>query len=68
MLIGVAGSSIRTAALPKWLGWAALVLGIVYFTPAGFVAFGLSGIWIIIASILMFQRAGAPSATATPAA
>ena len=33
MLIGVAGATLTTVALPKWLGWAALVIGILSFTP-----------------------------------
>jgi hypothetical protein len=65
MLLGAAGAILKTgAALPRWLGWAALVLFIVQFTPAGFIAFGLTGIWIIIASILMSQRSAAPAAPA----
>lgn len=61
MLFGSAGSILKGgAALPKWLGWLALVIGILYFAgPAGFFGFLLTGIWIIIASILMYRRAGA---------
>ena len=63
MLLGAGGATLRAgAALPKWMGWAAIVLFVVFFTPAGFAAFGLTGIWIIIASILMYQRAGAAAA------
>ena len=59
MLLGAAGATLRAgAALPKWMGWAAIVLFVVFFTPVGFAAFGLTGIWIIIASILMYQRSG----------
>jgi hypothetical protein len=68
MLLGAAGATFRDGAeLPKWMAWAAIVLFVVFFTPAGFAAFGLTGIWIIIASILMYQRAGA-TAAAAPAA
>jgi hypothetical protein len=68
MLFGVAGAVLKDgAALPKWLAWVGIVLGIVYFSPVGFVSFGLTGIWIIIASILMYQRS-APAAPAAPAA
>lgn len=64
MLLGAAGATIRTGTLPNWLGWAALVIGIASFTPLGFIAFGLTGIWIIIASILMSRSAASPTATA----
>jgi hypothetical protein len=65
MMLGATGAILKAgAALPRWLGWAALVLFIVQFTPAGFIAFGLTGIWIIVASILMYQHAARPTATA----
>jgi hypothetical protein len=58
--------------LPVWLGWVGIVLFVVFFTPAGFVAFGLSGIWIIVASVLLYLRgetaavAPRPAGPATP--
>jgi hypothetical protein len=65
VMLGATGAILKAgAALPRWLGWAALVLFVVQFTPAGFVAFGLTGIWIIVASILMYQRS-APAAVPT---
>jgi hypothetical protein len=53
---------VRTKSLlPTWLGWVGIVLFIVSFTPAGFVAFGLAGIWIIVVSILLYVRDEAAS-------
>jgi hypothetical protein len=46
--------AIRTKLLPQWLGWVGILLFIVSFTPVGFIGFGLSGIWIIIASVLLY--------------
>ncbi len=65
MLFGVAGSILKAGAeLPKWLGWVALVIGILFFAgPVGFFAFLLTGIWIIVASVMMYRRS-----TAAPAA
>ena len=69
MLLGAAGATLKAgAALPRWLGWAALVLFVLFFTPVGFAAFALSGIWIIIASIVMYQHAGATAVPTGPAA
>jgi hypothetical protein len=68
MLLGAAGSTLKVGVLPRWLGWAALVIAIAIFTPVGFIGFGLSGIWIIVASILLSQRAGAAPAAAPAAA
>jgi hypothetical protein len=60
MMFGAAGAVLKGgAALPKWIAWVAIVLGILFFTPIGFFAFGLTGIWIIIASVMMYRRAGA---------
>jgi hypothetical protein len=47
---------LRYGALPRWLGWTALIIGISIFTPAGFIGFLLSGLWILVTSIVLFQR------------
>jgi hypothetical protein len=50
-------ATVRHGVLPKWLGIVAIILGIVAFTPAGFISFGLTGLWIIGASIYMALQA-----------
>lgn len=61
---------IRTRFLPAWLGWVGVVLFVLFFTPVGFIAFGLSGIWIIVVSVMLYLRgdtaASVPPATAGP--
>jgi hypothetical protein len=42
--------------LPTWLGWVGIIIFVVTFTPAGFIGFGLAGIWIIVVSILLYLR------------
>ena len=65
MLFGAAGAVLNGAALPKWMAWVGIVLGICFFTPIGFFGFGLTGIWIIIASVMMYRRTSvSPAATA----
>lgn len=56
--------------LPKWLGWVALLLGVVAVTPAGFVAFMAGGVWVLIASVMLALRARdrQPPAVSRPAA
>jgi hypothetical protein len=44
------------------MGWVALVLGIIFFTPLFWASLLLTFIWIIVASILMYRRAGAATA------
>jgi len=56
-LISTGLSIVRHAALPKWLGWVALVLAVVGFTPIGFVAFGGAGLWIAVVSVMLAVRA-----------
>jgi Domain of unknown function (DUF4386) len=60
---------VRTGTLPKWLGWIAVVLGVLSFAgPIGFVGFVGGGVWILIASVMLALRARTPSAPASPAA
>jgi hypothetical protein len=67
VLVLAAGLSVvRHGGLPRWLGWIAVVIGVVTFTPAGFIGFLASGIWIAVASILLtLARRSAVPAMAT---
>lgn len=56
-LISAGLSIVLHGALPKWLGWVALVLAVIGFTPIGFVAFLGAGIWILIVSVMLAMRA-----------
>jgi hypothetical protein len=42
--------------LPRWLGWVAVALGILFGTPVGFFSFLLSGVWVAVVSILLYTR------------
>jgi hypothetical protein len=46
-------SALRHGGLPKWMGWAGIVIGVLSFTPVGFIAFLAAGIWVVIAAILL---------------
>lgn len=61
-LISTGLSIVRHGALPKWLGWIALVLAVVGFTPIGFIAFIGTGLWIAVVSVLLALRARPASA------
>ena len=59
---------LKSGALPKWMGWAAIVFGVIGLAgPIGF--FGAIGaaLWIIVASILLAMSASG-TAPAQPAA
>ena len=59
MMIGAAGCLLPGTLAPRWLGWVALVLGILLFIPfADFFALLLTLIWIIVVSIVLFSRPG----------
>jgi hypothetical protein len=54
----------RTGALPKWIGWIMILLGVVALTPIGFASFvGTAGL-ILVISILLAVRARSATATA----
>ena len=47
---------LRGAPLPKWLGWVAILIGVLVVTPAEFVAVLLLAVWIVIVSVLIATR------------
>jgi hypothetical protein len=47
---------LRTRVLPAWLGWVALLLGIISFTPIGFFSFLAVLAWVAVVSIMLFQK------------
>jgi hypothetical protein len=54
-------SVVRHGALPAWLGWVAIVLGVAAATPVGFVAFLAGALWIGVVSIMLAMRERAAS-------
>jgi hypothetical protein len=60
-LLAAGISAVRHGALPGWLGWSAIVLGVATYTPAGFFAFLLGLVWVLAASLVLLPmraRAG----------
>jgi hypothetical protein len=55
-LLAAGLSIIGSRALPAWLGWIAVALAIIGFTPVGFIAFLGAGIWILIVSVMLMLR------------
>lgn len=49
-------------SLPAWLGWLAIVIGIVGVTPLGWFAFMATGAWILIVSVMLLIEEGKASA------
>ena len=67
-LLATGISAVRHGALPKWLAWSAIVIGIADYTPAGFFGFLLSLVWILVVSVMLALRARRGAAPAAPAA
>ena len=68
LMIATTIATLGSRALPAWLGWAALVIGIVALTPLGFFAFLAFLLWTIVTSIVLWRaRSAEPPATAPPA-
>ena len=55
-------SIVRHGALPKWLGWVAIVIGVASITPAGFFAFLAAALWIATTSVMLAMRADSATA------
>lgn len=57
--------AVRTRALPPWLAWAAVVIGVACITPLGFFAFLASIAWVFVASVVLARVTGPPVASTT---
>jgi len=60
-------ATLRYPVLPAWLGWIAILIGIVAVTPVGFFGFLAMAIWTLIVSILLYVRGGATRPATAPA-
>jgi hypothetical protein len=63
-LAGLGVSIVQTEALPKWLGWGALVIGVIAITPLGFFAFLVMLLLLIVLSVLLWMRGPKPAPAA----
>jgi hypothetical protein len=74
MLLAVGLLSVQMGALPRWLGWAGLViaLGLViaraFWERSGivFTPYGLFWLWLIAASVVLIRRAGEGEVASRP--
>jgi hypothetical protein len=66
VLLASAWHVLSARSLPVWLGWIALVLGILAVAgPLGFIAFLLFPVWVLAVAVVLL-RAGTATAPATP--
>jgi len=65
-LIAAGIAILRGAALPRWMGWAGLVIGVLAVTPVGFFAFLAMLAWVLVTSIVLYLRTPAAAARSSP--
>jgi hypothetical protein len=57
-LIGAGLTVLHTGVLPRWMGWAAVVVGVVSLAgPGGFLGFFVAPVWMLVAGVLLARRA-----------
>jgi hypothetical protein len=56
VLLAISAAAIAGRALPRWLGWIALPLGLVQLTPLGFFGGLVFWAWAAIAGVYMAAR------------
>ena len=68
VLLATGWHALTSRSLPTLLGWATVVLGVLALAgPAGFIAFLLFPIWVLILAIVLYRQISAPPAPATAA-
>ncbi|MFI6853800.1 hypothetical protein [Streptomyces sp. NPDC050416] len=59
LLLGTGLATFRATVspLPRWLAWAAVVIGVLIFIPwVGYLAFAAAGLWVAVTSVLLTRR------------
>jgi hypothetical protein len=65
-LIGAGLTVLGTGILPRWMGWVALVVGVISMAgPGGFLGFFVGPLWLLVAGV-MLGRAPAPASLDEP--
>jgi hypothetical protein len=55
---------LRSSVLPNWIGWAAIVIGLV---PLWIIQVLLLYVWTVVVSVLLYRRSGTTEPSAVPA-
>ena len=67
--LGTGVSALRSAALPKWLGWVSVAFGVLALAgPAGGIAFLVAPAWALVIGIVIMRSSRAAATLAEPAA
>jgi hypothetical protein len=61
--------SITTGVLPKWLGWASLLIALGFLIPyISFIFWLPFGVWVLVVSVLLYRQPGEESLASRPVA
>jgi hypothetical protein len=67
--LGTGVAALRSATLPKWLGWASVVFGVMALAgPVGAIAFLVSPLWALVTGIVIMRSPRTATVLAEPAA
>jgi hypothetical protein len=59
--------SITTRVLPKWLGWASLLIALGFLIPyISFIFWLPFGVWVLVVSVLLYRQPGEESLASRP--
>jgi hypothetical protein len=58
MVLAGSLATLKSALLPRWLGWVGVVLFVIALTPAAFFAVVLAALWLLVVSVLLYLRSG----------
>jgi hypothetical protein len=64
--IGAGLAILNGGGLPRWLGWVAFVLGVIAFTPVGFLSFIVFLLWSAVVGIMIFRSQDSAPAPGDP--
>jgi hypothetical protein len=63
-LIGAGMTVLGAGILPRWLGWVALVVGVVsVLGPGGFAGFFIAPLWLLVAGIMLWMSSATTTTT-----
>jgi hypothetical protein len=57
MILAAGISSVRHGAMPKWLGWFSVVLGVIFVSPVFWVIFFIGPVWFLLVGIWGMRNA-----------
>ena len=56
MLLAAGLAALRHGAFDRWLGWIAIALGVLCFTPLGFAGFLGGIVWVGLAGVVLYRK------------